>query len=271
MPYLGFGLRLRREYLAPVLESHPPVDWLELIPENYFEADASISRQLDQLSERYPLVLHGVSLAIGSPWPLDPDYLGQLQRLIERLQPAWVSDHLCWDGADDVQGRLLPLPYSEETLDHVVQRTQQVQEILGRQILLENVPAEIQTSQPEMSEAEFVGQVAERSDSLILIDIANLHTTSTNQGFDPMAYLFQLPEARVQQIHLAGAVALCNAEDPGGEGIVDPIWELYTGAMDHFGPVSTLIERVDTIPSLEEMVREVEKARCSTHRYLSSE
>jgi uncharacterized protein (UPF0276 family) len=271
MPYLGFGLRLRREYLAPVLETHPPVDWLELIPESYFEGDASLYRQLDQLCDNYPLVLHGISLAIGSPWPLDLNYLDRLKELSERLQPAWVSDHLCWSGADDIQGRLLPLPYSEETLDHVVGRIQQVQEALGRQILLENVPLETRTGHSEIPEAEFIARVAERSDSFILLDIANLQTTSMYQGFDPMAYLLQLPEPRVQQIHLAGAVALCDAQDPGGESAADPIWELYTGALGHFGPVSTMIERVDTIPPLEEMVKEVEKARCSARQYLSQE
>ncbi len=269
MPYLGFGLRLRREYLDRALETHPPVDWLEVVPESWFDGDDRLLRKLDRLREHYPMVLHGISLAIGSPWPIDLDYIRRLQQLIDRLQPAWISDHLCWSGADDLQGRLLPLPYSEETLNHVIERTRQVQELLERQILLENVPLERPAGGSSMPEAEFIAAVAEGSDSLILLDIANLHTTSLSQGFDPLAYLLRLPQSRLQQIHLAGATALCGSDDPAEARMTDPLWELYQGALEHFGPVTTLIERVDTIPPLAEMAREVDKARCSARQFLS--
>jgi len=270
MPYLGFGLRLRKEYLTPVLRQVPAVDWFEIIPENYLDDAASIDRLL-QIRQHYPLVLHGMSLAIGSPWPLDLTYLDRLQTLLAQIDPAWVSDHLCWSGADDVQGNLLPLPYSHDMLEHLVPRIQQVQEILGRQILLENVPMDQIGEEPEIPEAEFIAEVAERSDSLILLDIANLHASGINRGIDTDAYLERLPAKRVQQIHLAGAVALCEPENDKGDVESDPVWDVYTRTLDLLGPVSTMIERVDTIPSLDELVQELAIARCAARTFLSSD
>ncbi len=269
LPYLGFGLRLRKEYLAPVLESRPKVDWFEIISESYLDTDDAVLGQLDEVRAGYPLVMHGISLGIGSPWPLDRDYLQKLKQLTERLQPVWISDHLSWSGADDIQGRLLPLPYSGDTLDHLVPRIREVQDFLERRILLENVPQERIGSQPEIPESEFLCEVAERSDSLILIDIANLHSTSVNQEINPFDYLEQLPEERVQQIHLAGAIALCGTAAHSNDRPEDPIWNLYRRALMRFGPVSTMIERVDTIPALGKMVDELEKARCAAHQLLS--
>ncbi len=272
LPYLGFGLRLRKEYLQPILSSRPAVDWFEIISESYLDDGEEILQQLEELGEDYPLVMHGISLAIGSPWPLDRPYLNRLKRLIDRLQPAWVSDHLCWSGADDLlQGKLLPLPYTRDTLEHLVPRIQEVQEILQRPILLENVPMEQDDEPAEIDEADFLAEVAERSDSLILLDIANLHTSSVNQGFDCDRYLSRLPAARIQQIHLAGAVALCKSEIDDSEQRIDPVWQLYTRALDRFGPISTMIERVDTIPPLAEMVHELKKARRAARCHLTSD
>ena len=268
-PYLGFGLRLRKEYLEPVLRLHPDVDWFEIISENYLgEQDESL-RLLLQVRESYPIVMHGISLAIGSPWPLDPVYLAQLKRLIEQLQPIWVSDHLCWSGADDLQGRMLPLPYSQDSLEHIVPRIQEVQKYLGRQLLLENVPMEWGDRSPEIPEAEFLHAVAEQSDSLILLDIANLHASSVNQGFDPLKYLWKLPQQRVQQIHLSGAVILCGAEQRESAYNNDPVWSLYTSTLQRFGRTSTMIERRDTIATLDEMADEVRKARCHVNQVFS--
>ena len=266
LPYLGFGLRLRREYLSLALQKLPDVDWFEIVPESFVDGDEALLRQLQQLAARYPITLHGISLGIGSPWPLDLGYLEKLKTLIERLNAQWFSDHICWRGADETQGRLLPLPYSRETLEHVVERVVRVQQILERRILLENVPRETAGSTTAMSEAEFVRRVAEESDSLIVVDIANLHASSVNQGFDPLDYLACLPTDRVQQIHLAGAVILCELQ----ETPADPVWELYLEALKRFGRVSTLIERVDTIASLEEMVQELHRARCSVSELLTS-
>ncbi len=258
-PGLGFGLRMRREYLDLTLQSLPDVDWFEVIPESFIGGDEQLLRQLDQLADRYPITLHGSSLGIGSPWPLDHDYLRRLKALIDRLDPQWFSDHICWRGADEIQGRLLPLPHSSETLEHVVQRVVRVQEILGRRILLENVPLKMAAAATDIPEAEFLSRVAEHADCLILLDIANLHASSVNQDFDALDYLATLPAGRVRQIHLAGAVALCGRQ----ENPPDPVWELYLKALKCFGPVSTLIERVDTLASLEDMVEELQKARCS--------
>lgn len=270
LPYLGFGLRLRKEYIQPVLQQRPDVDWFEIISEGYLDDNGSVLSALDEITESYPVVMHGLSLSIGSPWPLDLEYLERLKQLADRIEPAWISDHLCWSGADDLQGQLLPVPYSIETLEHIVTRVKRTQDLLGRRILLENVPME-QNKAVEIPESEFISEIAEQSDSLILIDISNLHASSVNQGFDPIAYLSSLPEERVQQIHLAGAVALCGNENEEEvvENSIDPVWKLYTAALDRFGPVSTMIEREDTIPCLEGMVSEVQKARCSAKHYLS--
>ena len=271
LPYLGFGLRLRKEYLAPVLKTRPKVDWFEVISESYLDADDAMLEQLDEVRTSYPLVMHGISLGLGSPWPLDRSYLQKLKQLAERLQPAWISDHLSWSGADDIQGRLLPLPYSRDTLDHLLTRIREVQDFLGRRILLENVPQARTGSRPEIPESEFLCEVAERSDSLILIDIANLHSTSVNQEISPLDYLERLPEERVQQIHLAGAIALCGTAAHSHDRPEDPIWNLYRSALVRFGPVSTMIERVDTIPALGEMLDELEKARYAAHQLLSTD
>lgn len=259
---LGFGLRLRREYLASALQSMPDVDWFEIVPENFIDGDPALLAQLQQLAERYPLTLHGVSLGIGSPWPLDWEYLRRLKQLVEHLAPQWFSDHICWRGADEAQGRMLPLPYSTETLEHLVERIKQVQEFLGCRILLENVPSARARAATEMPEAEFIRRVAEQSDSLVLVDIANLHASSVSQGFDPRDYLEQLPADRVWQVHLAGAVVLCDQQ----ETLEDPIWELYLSALRRFGPLATLIERLDTIASLDEMVQELHIARCAVNQ-----
>lgn len=271
IPYLGFGLRLRKEYLPQVLRQRPDVDWFEIISENYLGERDQAFRQLEEVRKSYPIVMHGISLAIGSPWPLDMNYLARLKDLIERLQPAWISDHLCWSGADDMQGRMLPLPYSEDALEHLVPRIKEVQDYLGRQVLLENVPMEYADQSPEIPEAEFLQAVAEQSDSLILLDAANLHASSVNQGFDPLKYLWKLPRQRVQQIHLAGAVILCGAEEKEAQYNADPIWNLYASALQRFGPVSTMIERMDTIAPLDEMVDELHKARCQADKVLDAD
>jgi len=260
-PYLGFGLRLRRDYVPEVLRLRPDVGWFEIISENYMDGAPDDLRQLDAIRSCYPLTLHGISLSIGSPWPLDMGYLERLKKLLDRVDPAWVSDHLCWSGADDNQGRMLPLPYSQDTLEHLVSRIVEVQDYLGRRILLENVPVERGRFSQEITEAEFLREVAEQSDSLILLDISNLHTTCVNQGLELDDYLRLLPGNRVQQIHLAGATQLCEPGACGGESVKDPIWDFYGDTLDHFGPVSTMIERIDRMPSLEEMVGQLHRAR----------
>ncbi|MCW8905965.1 MAG: DUF692 domain-containing protein [Sedimenticola sp.] len=267
LPYLGFGIRLRNEYLHDILQQKPDLDFIEVITENYLGGEASKRRAIEQLAQHYPLVMHGLSMAIGSPWPLDPDYLQQLKSLIEQVDPVWISDHLCWKGADDLQGTLLPLPYSEDTLEHVVSRIRQVQELLGRQILLENVPGEHSQAQ-EIPETEFIREVAERSDSFILLDLGNLVSSSLQQGFAPENYIAQLPPERIKQIHLPD-ITIQPADkgtETAGQQIIDPVWELYSQILQQVGPVSTLIERVDTIPTLKGMVSEIETVRSAVRQ-----
>ena len=269
LPNLGFGLRLRADYLHSFTTSKPALDWLEIITENYLGADEETLDQLDQIRTHYPIVMHGISLAIGSPWPLDEEYLNQLKKLVDRINPAWISDHLCWKGADDVQGQLLPLPYSEDTLDHVVSRIDQVQTFLGRQILLENVPVE-QNARQEIPEVEFIREVADRSDSLILIDIGNLLESSLNQSFSAIDYINQIPDGRVQQIHLPDITFESTADDAceATPQIIDPIWKIYTEVLDRFGLVTTMVEREDTIPTLQGMLCDIKKIRKAAQNHM---
>ena len=204
-PFLGFGLGLRPEHYLEVLESRPAVDWFEIISENYLVDGGKPLHFLDRIREHYPMVMHGVSLSIGSTDPLDLEYLAALKRLAGRVEPAWVSDHLCWTGID---GRnlhdLLPLPYTEEAIAHVAERVSRVQDSLGRQILLENVSSYVTYTDSRVSEWEFLAAVAERADCCILLDVNNIYVSAHNHGFDALAYLDGVPSERVLQIHLAG-------------------------------------------------------------------
>ncbi|HEX9802860.1 MAG TPA: DUF692 domain-containing protein [Gammaproteobacteria bacterium] len=263
LPPLGYGLGLRRQHYKEVLATQPKVDWFEAISENYMDAGGSPRHYLEAVRERYPVVLHGVSLSIGSVDPLDRQYLQNLRRLIDDIEPAWVSDHLCWTGVDHTNLHdLLPLPYTEESLAHVSARVAQVQEFLGRRILLENVSSYVSYTVSQMSEWEFLAAVAERADCLILLDINNIYVSACNHGFDPLAYLEGVPPQRVQQFHLAGHSH--NGEhliDTHDHPIIDPVWRLYAEALRRSGPVSTMIERDDNIPPLAELLAELEQAR----------
>jgi len=262
-PALGFGLGLRTDHYEAILAGSPPVDWFEIISENYMVPGGKPLHFLDRVRERYPLVMHGVSLSIGSTEPLNRDYLRQLKQLADRVQPAWMSDHLCWTG---VHGKnmhdLLPLPYTEEVVEHVAARVREVQDFLGRRILLENVSSYVTYKQSAMTEWEFLNAVVERADCLILLDVNNIYVSSFNHGFDPLEYLNAVPVGRVQQFHLAGHRNLeTHIIDTHDEPIVDPVWELYRAAVSRFGRVSTMIERDDNIPPLEDLLAELDYAR----------
>jgi hypothetical protein len=262
-PGLGFGLGLRTDHYQDVLDTHPNVDWFEIISENYLVPGGKPLYYLDRIRERYPLVMHGVSLSIGSSDPLNHDYLKQLKALAGRVEPAWISDHLCWGGVGGTNTHdLLPLPYTEEAIDHVAARVRQVQDFLGRRILLENVSSYVSYLQSEMTEWDFLNAVVERADCLILLDINNIYVSSFNHGFDPRTYLAAVPRERVQQFHLAGHRNLGDyIIDTHDEPVIDPVWELYTEAVRRFGRVSTMIERDDHIPPLPELLAELDRAR----------
>jgi hypothetical protein len=209
------------------------------------------------------MVMHGVSLSIGAQDPLNREYLRQLRALADRVEPVWISDHLCWTGAHGLNAHdLLPLPYTGEALKHVAARVGQVQDFLGRRILLENVSSYVSYPESEMSEWEFLREIAGRADCLILLDINNIYVSSVNHEFDPHDYLNAIPAERVWQFHLAGhrnhGDYIIDTHD---EPVIDPVWELYESAIRRFGRVSTMIERDDNIPPLAELLAELDRAR----------
>ena len=262
-PYLGFGLGLRIDHYDAILSERPAVDWFEIISENYMVDGGKPLHYLDRIRALYPMVMHGVSLSIGSLDPLDMDYLKRLKALAKRVEPRWISDHLCWTG---VAGKnlhdLMPLPYTEEAVRHVAERVRRVQDSLGTQILLENVSSYVTYTQSAMTEWEFLSAIAEAADCLILLDVNNIFVSSGNHGFDPRAYLRGVPPARVRQFHLAGHTYNGNIiVDTHDQPIIGGVWELYAEAVRHFGHVSTMIERDANIPPLTELLAELEQAR----------
>lgn len=263
LPNLGFGLGLRTDHYQTIIADKPAVDWFEVISENYLVPGGKPLYHLDRIRADYPMVMHGVSLSIGSADSLNFDYLGQLKALAERIEPAWISDHLCWTGINGINLHdLMPLPYTEEAIQHVVNRVQEVQDFLGRRILLENVSSYITYVHSEMAEWEFLAEIAERADCLILLDINNIYVSAHNHSFEPLDYLHHIPINRVQQFHLAGHLNLGNIIiDSHGDSVIDPVWTLYNAALHRFGLVSTMIERDDNIPSFEELMAELEIAR----------
>jgi uncharacterized protein (UPF0276 family) len=262
-PPLGFGLGLRVDHYETILKDLPAVDWFEALTENYLVPGGKPLHHLMRIREHYPMVMHGVSLSIGSAAPLDRVYLGELRALAQRVEPAWISDHLCWTG---VGGKnlhdLMPLPYTDEALRHVVARVRAVQDILGRRILLENVSSYVSFRDSRMTEWDFLRTVAEEADCLILLDVNNIYVSSINHEFDPHDYLAAIPVERVQQMHLAGhenhSDYLIDTHD---HPVSDPVWALYAAAVQRFGPVSTMIERDANIPPLGELQLELTAAR----------
>ena len=275
-PALGFGLGLRTGHYQDILEGSgavDKVDWFEAISENFMVDGGRPLHFLTKIRERFPLVLHGVSMSIGSADPLDLEYLKRLRALTEHIQPAWISDHLCWTGVHGVNMHdLLPLPYTEEALDHVARRIGQVQDILGRRLVVENVSSYVEYRHSTMPEWEFVSALAERADCLLLFDVNNVYVSSFNHEFDPLTYLDAIPPHRVQQLHLAGHEN--NRDyiiDTHDHPIVEEVWELYRQALRRFGPISTMVERDANIPPLADLVHELDRARALARATLTRE
>jgi len=263
-PFLGFGLGLRTKHFQYVLEHQPDIDWFEVLTENYMVAGGKPKYYLHAIRERYPMVMHGVSMSIGSTDPLDWEYLKRLKALVAEVRPSWVSDHLCWTSVNQTNSHdLLPLPYTEETIRHVVDRIGQVQDYLGRQILMENVSSYLTyTDSGEMNEWEFYSEVCERADCLQLFDVNNIYVSGRNHHFDPVDYINHMNPERVMQFHLAGHSDYGDyVIDTHDHDIVDPVWALYVKALERFGPVSTMIERDDHIPEFPELEAELDHAR----------
>jgi uncharacterized protein (UPF0276 family) len=261
-PNLGHGVGLRPRHFGRLLADRPPVAWMEAVSENYLAPGGRPVAALEKVRRDVPVALHGVSLAIGSTDPLDRPYLAALRALVDRIQPAIVSDHLCWGrhGGRYVHD-LWPLPFTEEALDHVVERVGHVQEALGRQILLENVSSYLTFRESEMSEWEFLAGIACRADCGILLDVNNIYVSARNHGFSAFDYVEGVPADRVAQFHLAGhsdkGAYLFDSHDAL---VPDGVWELYRTAVARFGAVPSLIEWDDHIPELEVLVGESQRA-----------
>ncbi len=270
---LGYGLGLRTAYYQDILENHPPVDWFEIVSENYLVDGGKALYYLEAIGERYPLVMHGVSLSIGGPHPLDRDYLQRLKRLAQTVRPAWISDHLCWSrGSAHQLHDLLPLPYTEESLRHVAERVRQVQDLLERPLVLENVSSYVRVAEASFSEWEFLAALSEASGCELLLDVNNVYVSARNHGFDPWTFISGLPKARIRQLHLAGhsdyGAYLIDTHD---QPVSDPVWQLYQRTLAHLGPVATLLERDDNFPSLDELLAELGKARALGQAVLARE
>lgn len=262
-PYLGFGLGLRTPHYEQVLQEQPDVDWFEVLSENYMVAGGKPRYYLEAIGERYPLVMHGVSMSIGSTDPLNMEYLRSLKALANAVNPRWISDHICWTSIHGVNSHdLLPLPYTWETVRHVAERVKQVQDFLGRRILLENVSSYLSYRNSEMNEWEFLNAVCDEADCLILLDVNNIYVSARNHGFDPLDYLNVVNPLRVQQIHLAGHSDYGDyVIDTHDHDVPDAVWDLYRETLKRLGPVSSMIERDGNIPAFDELYSELGQAR----------
>ena len=266
----GFGLGLRPEHYGEFLAGPQPVDWLEIISENYMVPGGKPLAMLDRIRADYPVVMHGVSLSIGSAEPLDMGYLRDLKALAERVEPLWISDHLCWTGINAHNTHdLLPLPYDAPALDCVVGNIGRVQDCLGRRILIENPSSYVTFRSSDRDEWDFLSEMAARADCLLLLDVNNIYVSARNHGFDPQDYLAGLPADRIQQIHLAGHSDMGDyVIDTHDADVCDAVWDLYGDAVRMFGPVATMIERDDHIPPLADVIAELDRARALAARVL---
>jgi hypothetical protein len=263
VPALGHGIGLRAEHYAEVLETNPPVDWFEVISDNFMVPGGNPRRVLRAVRERWPVVLHGVSLSLGSADPLDARYLDALAALAREIEPAIVSDHLCWSSHGGAYAHdLLPLPFTEEALVHVAERVLRVQDHLQRQILVENVSSYVASTQSTMTEWQFLAALAARTDCGLLLDANNVFVSAHNHGFDARAFIDAIPVGRVGQFHLAGHSRLGELLlDTHDQPVRDEVWELYRHAVRRFGAVPTLIEWDDKLPPLGRVVEESLRAK----------
>lgn len=260
---LGFGIGLRTAHFGALLERRADVDWFEALSENFMMDGGRPLRVLERIRRDYPIVLHGVSLSIGSTDPLSRDYLSRLRGLADRFEPRWVSDHLCWTGVDAHNLHdLLPLPWNEEALEHIVGRVVEVQDVLGRRIALENVSSYLAFTHSTMTEWEFLSEVARRADCWILLDVNNVYVSARNHGFDPRAYIDAVPAERVVQLHLAGHTD-CGSHllDTHDAPVAAAVWELFAHTRRRLGAVPTCIEWDGDVPPLERLESEVAAAR----------
>jgi len=268
-PSLGFGLGLRPQHYPTIFEHQPEVDWFEIISENFMDTDGKPKRNLARIKELYPLVMHGVSMSIGSVDPLNSEYLTKLKALIDWVNPAWISDHLCWTGvAHKNTHDLLPLPYTEESLKHIVQRIKQVQDRLGRRIALENPSTYLEFKHSTIAEAAFMAAMANEADCHLLLDVNNVYVTCYNHRLDAQTYLDALPLDRVIQVHLSGHSNKGNhIVDTHDDHVIDEVWNLYKYVVHRAGRVpNTMIEWDDRIPDFPVLFAELDKAKTAAQQ-----
>lgn len=260
----GFGLGMRTPHYPAYLAGEAPVDFVEVISENFMGDGGRPLHTIDRIREIYPVAMHGVSMSVGSADGLNPEYLTKLKKLAQRVQPLWVSDHLCWTGIDGFNSHdLLPLPYTEEALAIAAKNINHAQDFLERPMLIENPSSYLTFADDAMTEWEFLSELTARTGCYLLLDINNIYVSGTNHGFDPKVYLDAIPVDRVRQIHLAGHSAgrdglLIDTHD---QPVPDPVWSLFAQVIHRFGDVAVMIERDDDIPPLEDLLAELEMAR----------
>ncbi len=259
----GAGVGLRACHYRDILAEHPPLPWVEVLADNYFGDGGLPLDYLDEVRCLYPVTLHGVGMSLGSTDPLDHVYLKRLKRLIDRIEPALVSDHLAWISTGGVYlHELLPLPYTEETLAHVAQRIEEAQDFLGRQLLIENPSSYLTFQQADMTEERFLARLVERTGCALLLDVNNLYVSAMNHGWDALAHVQALPKESIHEIHLAGYEERdAYLYDTHGKRVHAPVWELYRATLSAIGPVPTLIEWDTDIPPLGVLMEEAAKAQ----------
>jgi uncharacterized protein (UPF0276 family) len=263
LPRLGYGLGLRPVYYEQILTERPPVDWFEIISENYMIPGGRPLAMLERFRADYPIVMHGVSMSLASTDPLDMDYLAALKALAARIEPEWVSDHLAWTGVHGLNLHdLLPVPHTREALDHVVERVCRVQDFLGRRLVVENASTYVAFAESEMPEHAFVAELAERADCMLLLDVNNVFVSSFNHGFDAEAYIAALPAERIAQFHMAGHTNNgTHRIDTHDQPVCEEVWKLYARARSRFPLASTMIERDDNFPPFEDLLGELQRMR----------
>jgi uncharacterized protein (UPF0276 family) len=260
------GVGLRPAHISKFLTKPPrSVSWVEVISENYMSWENGFQgisiENLEKVRSHLPVMIHGVSLSLGSPGPASKSHLKRLKELIDRIQPDWISDHVCWTGIDGENLHdLLPLPYTEEAIHVVVDRINQTQDFLGRQILIENISSYIEFEHSEMKEWEFLSEIMKKSDCLSLLDVNNIYVSSVNHGFDPLKYISGIPLHRVRQIHLAGHTTQDGfLIDTHSTPVIEPVWDLFRKVISRTGPIHSMIERDADIPEWAVLEQEVVK------------
>jgi uncharacterized protein (UPF0276 family) len=261
-PISGAGAGLRSPHYAEILQNRPAVRWFEALTENYFGGGLPV-HHLEQVRSHYPVTLHGVGMSLGSTDPLDFDYLAKVKALAQRIEPAWISDHLAWLS---INGQfvhdLLPLPYTQEALLHIAARIRQVQDFLEQRILIENPSSYLSFRNSDMTEWEFISALVESADCNLLLDVNNVYVSACNNGFDPDEYIRRLPHARIREIHLAGYEEQNHfLFDTHGHPVHRPVWDLYRATLQSTGPLPTVVEWDTDIPPLDVLLNEVSTAQ----------